>query len=369
MIYKFLPSKNRKYYRLKYLKFNLKSVKLIFSILLAFFITEINATKYYAGDISYSWVSGYTYSFKISTYTNLTNDDACEVTIDLGGGTMAIPRSNGSAGSCPSPALSGVPFNATILYNEYAFTHTFPGPGSYNLQTSPGTRIPGIINIPNSVNQLLYLDLNVNISTFLGTNSQPQNFTPLVNYGCLTNGCYLLNMGGSDTDGDSLSFSVLSCSNAGAVLPPNMFSISSTGMLSWCDPLMAGPYNFIVKVDEWRKNSDGLPVRISYTRKDMQINLETCTGMDDTFSLQNNSLAVYPNPTSGIIEITNLSGKNIESLKLLDVSGKIVMEEENKPLLPYSTGYELNLESLPMGIYFLRISDNGHLITKKIIKH
>ena len=176
-------------------------------------------------------------------------------------------------------------------------------------------------------------------------------------------------MGGTDADGDSLSFSVLSCANPGSTLPPNTFSISASGALSWCSPLMAGPYNFIVKVDEWRKDADGIPVNIGYTKKDMHINMETCTGIDDHISIQNNSVTVYPNPTSGIIEIKNHSAKNIESVKLLDVNGKTVMEGENLQTLPHTTSSELNLEGLPMGIYFLRLSYNGNLITKKIIKY
>lgn len=67
---------------------------------------------------------------------------------------------------------------------------------------------------------------------------------------------------------------------------------------------------------------------------------------------------IYPNPSSSNIFIT---GVNISNIQVLDLMGKVVLTQ-NTP------SNELNIESLPAGMYIINaLSDKG-LVVQKIIK-
>jgi hypothetical protein len=75
------------------------------------------------------------------------------------------------------------------------------------------------------------------------------------------------------------------------------------------------------------------------------------------------SLSIYPNPGSGLFNI-RLSGiqNGNQDLRITNILGETIMKKSVK--ISGSTNYELNLESLPDGIYFLKIGDT----TRKIVK-
>ncbi len=69
-----------------------------------------------------------------------------------------------------------------------------------------------------------------------------------------------------------------------------------------------------------------------------------------------NSLAAYPNPTSGIINFT----RPIKKLVLYNLLGKKCIESYNT--------HEINLEAFPAGIYVLTVEDENNLFYQKVIK-
>lgn len=86
------------------------------------------------------------------------------------------------------------------------------------------------------------------------------------------------------------------------------------------------------------------------------------TGIEESGS--ENELAVYPNPTAGLIQVTlNDDDKNVQ-VTITDNLGKQVMTTNN---LETSQG-ELNVESLPAGIYFYTIIKNNVSYKGKIVK-
>ena len=73
----------------------------------------------------------------------------------------------------------------------------------------------------------------------------------------------------------------------------------------------------------------------------------------------------YPNPTTGILIIEIPENLTITRIKLIDISGKVIYENE------YNTNVkiELNLASYKKGQYLLQIEDkNGNLCTEKVIR-
>jgi uncharacterized protein (TIGR02145 family) len=72
---------------------------------------------------------------------------------------------------------------------------------------------------------------------------------------------------------------------------------------------------------------------------------------------------IYPNPSYGIIRIEYPFFLSITNVSIYDLSGKIIIRRN------ISKGNnEINIESLPKGIYFLRITDSVRILQKKIIK-
>ncbi len=69
----------------------------------------------------------------------------------------------------------------------------------------------------------------------------------------------------------------------------------------------------------------------------------------------------YPNPTSGILNIS-ASGK-IENVEVYNMVGQKVMT-----LSPKSDRSEINMSSLPKGVYLVKALVNGKVVTNKVIK-
>lgn len=71
------------------------------------------------------------------------------------------------------------------------------------------------------------------------------------------------------------------------------------------------------------------------------------------------SISVYPNPANDIVNIQ--SDKEIKSVQLISVEGKVVRKNSNST--------QINLNGLPSGIYFLKIElQNGRIQFEKVVK-
>ena len=79
-----------------------------------------------------------------------------------------------------------------------------------------------------------------------------------------------------------------------------------------------------------------------------------------------NSFDIIPNPVSNIALIQwNQSLNSFERLELFDLQGRVLIREE----LKVSQGlYNLSLQGYKKGIYILRLGNQSHILSKKIIK-
>lgn len=75
---------------------------------------------------------------------------------------------------------------------------------------------------------------------------------------------------------------------------------------------------------------------------------------------------VYPNPTSGPLNIKWNTEGGIQDIQLYDLTGQ---EVKNYQVNKLSNNIEMNISNVAAGIYVLRfITSNGEVISKKIIK-
>jgi hypothetical protein len=75
----------------------------------------------------------------------------------------------------------------------------------------------------------------------------------------------------------------------------------------------------------------------------------------------NNSFSIYPNPVKDILYIDNSLNRNIEEIRVIDVTGKVVLEQKGNER-------NVNLSNLNPGFYMFLITSEGKTFTQKIIK-
>lgn len=265
--------------------------------------TFLKATHNRAGEITYKWLGGYTYSITLVTYTDDGQNvaDRCKLTIHFGDddSCQAI-RQNGfpdlSSAECPSSNKGEIiKTTPTVKKNVYSCIHTYSGPGLYKIYMFDRNRNSGVINFPNSVNQPFYLETLLNINAFMGPNNSVALTRDPIDEAC-TFSCFYHNPGAVDVDRDSLSYELVMCKGEnglgqiGVTIPgyayPNsgangIFNINATdGTLTWCDPQQPGEYNVAFYIKEWRKNvTDGTWVLVGFVMRDMQIIVSPCTNI------------------------------------------------------------------------------------------
>jgi len=91
--------------------------------------------------------------------------------------------------------------------------------------------------------------------------------------------------------------------------------------------------------------------------------IETITvGVNEVNALER--IEIYPNPTTGELKIQNLTFK-VTDLQIFDVYGRNILTSP-MPLLSHEIS--LNISHLQPGIYFVRITTEKGVVTKKVVK-
>jgi hypothetical protein len=264
-------------------------------LLIALFgiVSSLKATHCRAGEITYKWISGYTYSITLVTYTDDGGAvaDRCAMNIHFGDGDSCVAyRQNGSlapaSSECPVSYLGVlIQTSPNVKENIFSCTHTYGGQGSYKIYVFDRNRNNGVINVPSSVNQPFYLESLLVIGTNPNNSSMP-TVKPLDQ--AVFNKCFYHNRGSYDTDGDSLSYELVMCKGEdpllgiGATIPgytypgpgsSGTFTIEALhGTITWCKPQQTGEFNIAFITKEWRRAvCSGTYSLVGYVLRDMQI--------------------------------------------------------------------------------------------------
>jgi len=76
-----------------------------------------------------------------------------------------------------------------------------------------------------------------------------------------------------------------------------------------------------------------------------------------------NSINLFQNPANDVLSIEGLEG-NTESIQVSDASGKMMINHSNIN----TTSFDLNVENLESGIYFVRINQNNNSRVIRFVK-
>jgi hypothetical protein len=102
------------------------------------------------------------------------------------------------------------------------------------------------------------------------------------------------------------------------------------------------------------------------TKLGIKIDDFVISGVLSADSFKANQVAVFPNPSTGIFNISlgNLTANKIE---VYDISGKIILQKNNLEVSNNQTN--IDLSNALNGVYFVKISTENNTITKRIIKN
>ncbi|MDE7149725.1 MAG: hypothetical protein K2O01_04875, partial [Bacteroidales bacterium] len=253
-----------------------KRIKPFFAVCLWLMVigwgAPLRATHQKAAEITFTHVSGYTYRFRLVTYTFTESAaDRPELEIQWGDGSSSVLSRESAT------VIEG----QQTKINVYTGTHTYAGPGSYYVSMEDANRNGGVVNMPNSINTPMYVETLLVISPYLssGNNSPVLTARPVDDRGCVGRR-FIHNPGAYDPDGDSLSYRLVHCRTtggediAGYTFPAASDTIyidERTGDLVWENPVTQGEYNVAILVREWRNGR-----LIGEITRDMQVVVQMC---------------------------------------------------------------------------------------------
>ncbi|MCF8331459.1 MAG: gliding motility-associated C-terminal domain-containing protein [Bacteroidales bacterium] len=174
--------------------------------------------------------------------------------------------------------------NTTVVNNylrklEYSGKHTYSGVSKYTISVEYYNRGANVNNINNSSNETIFVEADIIINPFLGSNSSPEFTMPPIDNACL-NQSYIFEPGIIDKENDSIVIVPVACKGKdGNIISSytypqasNSYDIDpSTGTIFWDSPVNNGRYNIAFRINEYRNG-----VLIGSSMRDMQINVGSC---------------------------------------------------------------------------------------------
>lgn len=231
-----------------------------------------------AGEITYKWISGNQFEVTVITYTKEFNAaDRPKIKLNWGDNLWdSVQR------------VSKTNIANDIQKNVYISRHNYPGPGNYMLSIEDPNRNGGVVNIPNSLYTVFYIETLLSINPLAGNNNSVQLLYPPIDQGC-TNTLFMHNPNAYDPDGDSLSYELVPCKAEnglpilGYTYPNATTSLSinaKTGDFIWNTPPnnAQGEYNISILIKEWRNG-----FMVGSVTRDMQIIILACNNKPPVF--------------------------------------------------------------------------------------
>ncbi len=269
-------------------------------------VFETRATHLRAGDMTAEFVSGYTWRFYLTVYTNIEAITSTNNQLDL---LYADIYVNGvKVDSVRRNNRSVVGDFAETYKNDFVFTYTFAGPRVYVVSFIEENRNNEIRNIDGGISDPypFYIETYVLVSSL----SANANNTPVLHVPPLDKASvgvvFVHNAGAFDVDGDSLSYKLVVPKQSATLDVPryqfmNGLSLNPvTGDLVWDRPREEGLYNVAFLIEEWRNG-----IRIGFVLRDMQIAVEKTENRPPVLKVPNDTCVVANAELKGWVSATD----------------------------------------------------------------
>ncbi|MEZ0608361.1 T9SS type A sorting domain-containing protein [Fibrella sp. WM1] len=293
-----------------------------------------------------------------------------------------------------------------ISMDQYTVTHTYSGPGVYQLRASTSNRNNNIRNINNGQSSSLNFAIQAIVQVGIA-NQMPVLAFPVSGLVVALNQPVSLSLAATDADCDSLSYGLAVptsslepgseptrfCSSFSVVtgyqFPNDVRKVGAyrlnprTGQLNWNVPIEQGRYSAVILVFEWRAG-----VLISQAQQELMLividrggtpvpppayeparlePLNTITAL--SVDAVNLDLRVAPNPvTNGLVQIELMTAlPKPVTLALLDSQGRVYQSVELKQAAEIRR-HAFDISGLAAGTYLIRAESNGQQVVKKVVK-
>ena len=209
-----------------------------------------------------------------------------------------------------------------IQVNTYIGTHTYGGPGAFELKVEDPNRNEGVLNMVGSVDTPFAIRSLLIIDPEAGHNNSVQLLNPATENACL-NREWIHNPAAFDEDGDLLTFSLVPCRGFNGdpiptyIYPEEVSDIDDTfeidqftGDVTWNSPQIVGEYNIAIRVEEWREVAGELR-KVGEVVRDMQIDVQVCSNQPPEVSAQTDTCIVAGSFLTWFINASDPDGDNI----------------------------------------------------------
>ncbi|MEM0997795.1 MAG: T9SS type A sorting domain-containing protein [Bacteroidota bacterium] len=327
-------------------------------------------------------LSARTYQVRVITLSDPSGAlvDRCEIDLEVWDTStnlnvdtiLGVPRVNGPTQTDPNfPALTcptegmGSYVTATIKYNRYDTVYTFPADGTYELRWRDLARVDNMINIPNSGSQSIAATARLRVDSAI-SNDSPVPMNPFDLAAC-AGSTWLFSTGFFDSDGDSLAFVRVPCTQYnpplvpapipvnGYTMPDSMgggiFWVSGLGNVVWNNiGNILGAYGYAFKIQEWR---NGTMISESIFEATVFVVTANCiVGQPDALP---EAVDIYPVPVQSELNFSRV----VERATLWDLQGRTLETVYQQTKMP--------LGALPSGIYLVEIEVAGKTVRRKIV--
>ncbi|MFO7615001.1 MAG: T9SS type A sorting domain-containing protein [Bacteroidales bacterium] len=92
-----------------------------------------------------------------------------------------------------------------------------------------------------------------------------------------------------------------------------------------------------------------------------------CSSIDE--NLDNPAVIIFPNPSTGIVNIVMENGEGFSGLQIMSANGKVIYSYAMDQFSPGPINLNIDLSSFPGGVYILRLIHDRLVQHKKIILH
>jgi len=188
------------------------------------------------------------------------------------------------------------------------------------------------------------------------------------------------NIYGACPDSASFIFTVLPSPSIPNIIGPSIsnsridtfYTNKSSGLTyTWSSSIgqMTNNQGDTISIFDWQGNTGNAQVFLQSVNEfncssDSQFHTISIQPNGFSFSEENDALLLYPNPTKDLITLQALS-QIIESVKVFDMSGKLLMQEATSS---NQSEMSISLSSLPAGIYMVQVQVNGQPMNRIISK-
>ena len=100
-----------------------------------------------------------------------------------------------------------------------------------------------------------------------------------------------------------------------------------------------------------------------YKHADFELDIPLDKDKEFDEAVLSNSITISPNPSSDFVTVES-KNYSIETIEVFDVLGKSVVAQSS----PYTSKYQLDISSLPEGMYFVTMTSNGVTVVEKLQK-